>query len=113
MNMERQEIHCHHCGKYVQFDMDMSLNGNHVLPCPNCGHEHCRVVKDGIITEERWAQRNGDTIQISSTTITVTSSSVYLNTWNAGTTNNDTTTSTNYASAYTFLASSWMNAGRY
>ena len=55
---EPQELYCHGCGYYVQFNLDMELNGNHVLECPNCGHEHCRVVKDGKITSERWDQRN-------------------------------------------------------
>ena len=68
--IERQEIYCHNCGKYVQFDINVSLNGNHVLPCPVCGHEHCRVVKDGEITGERWAQRNGPTIQVTTRTVT-------------------------------------------
>jgi hypothetical protein len=57
--VERQELHCHNCGKYVQFDLDMELDGNHVLECPNCKHEHCRVVKKGKITDTRWDQRNG------------------------------------------------------
>ena len=57
--MERQELHCHACGGYVQFSLDTSINGNHVLNCPNCGHEHCRVVKDGKISDVRWDQRNG------------------------------------------------------
>lgn len=60
----RQELHCHECDKYVQFIIDASLDGNHVLNCPNCGHEHCRVVKDGLITGERWDSRNGDTYNI-------------------------------------------------
>ncbi len=60
MNEERQELHCHNCNKYVQFIIDLSLNGNHVFDCPNCGHEHCRVVKDGVITSERWDRRNGN-----------------------------------------------------
>jgi transcription elongation factor Elf1 len=38
---EAQELHCHNCDKYVQFTIDTELNGNHVLECPNCGHEHC------------------------------------------------------------------------
>lgn len=59
-NLRRQELHCHACDKYVQFTLDMALNGNHVLECPNCGHEHCRVVEDGEITADRWAQRNGN-----------------------------------------------------
>ena len=57
---EFQELHCHACNRYVQFQIDTSLNGNHVIKCPNCDHEHCRVVKDGIITDGRWDQRNGN-----------------------------------------------------
>jgi len=75
--IERQELYCHHCGKYVQFDLDMSLNGNHVLNCPNCDHEHCRVVENGKITSERWDSRNGNgswgTYQATGTASTATS----------------------------------------
>ena len=56
---QRQELHCHACNQYVQFDIDMEMSGNHVIICPNCGHEHCRVVRNGIITEARWDRRNG------------------------------------------------------
>jgi hypothetical protein len=58
----------------VQFAIDASLDGNHVLNCPNCGHEHCRVVKKGVITDIRWDQRNGPTIPVYAATI---SSSTY------------------------------------
>ena len=63
--IEKQELWCHECERYVQFDIDLSLNGNHVIVCPNCGHEHCRVVENGIITEARWGSRNnvGGTVQ--------------------------------------------------
>lgn len=61
---ERQEIHCHACDRWVQFEIDLAVNGNHVLHCPNCEHEHCRVVKNGEITDIRWDQRNGPTIQM-------------------------------------------------
>lgn len=77
--IEKQEIYCHNCNRYVQFPMDLSLNGNHVLLCPNCKHEHCRVVKDGVITGERWDQRNGDTYRISPRVITVTNTSASSN----------------------------------
>lgn len=66
---EKQEIHCHECDKYVQFEIDLSLNGNHILKCPNCGHEHCRVVKNGVITDDRWDSRNTN-IYITKTTTT-------------------------------------------
>ena len=56
--VERQELHCHECGEYVQFDLDLEMDGNHVLACPSCGHEHCRVVNKGVISDTRWDQRN-------------------------------------------------------
>lgn len=75
--LEGQEIYCHHCDRYVQFKIDMSLNGNHVLNCPNCGHEHCRVVKDGVITGDRWDSRNGNSISINPHTINTTATSTW------------------------------------
>lgn len=98
-NSERQELHCHECQQYVQFDIDVSLNGNHVLECPNCGHEHCRVVEDGIITDIRWASRNGPTYGYSGLggNITATTISTYDSYTAAGGTS-------------TFLYSSWSNS---
>lgn len=55
---ERQELFCHNCNHYVQFDIDRSKNGKYVFNCPECGHEHCRIVHDGIISDERWESRN-------------------------------------------------------
>lgn len=101
MAIERQELHCHNCGKYVQFDIDLSLNGNHVLKCPNCGHEHCRVVKNGIITEERWDSRNGPVIMISLLNVTTTSNSTY-DTYSIKASIADSSTCV-------FLYGSWMN----
>jgi hypothetical protein len=78
----RQELHCHACDSWVQFLLDMSLDGNHVLECPKCGHEHCRVVRRGKITDIRWDQRNGPTYQVAFKVITVTTSSTYTNLYN-------------------------------
>lgn len=75
----RNELHCHECDKYVQFDIDLDLDGNHVLACPNCGHEHCRVVRNGEITSERWDSRNGN-IPISASSLTYTTLSVSAST---------------------------------
>ena len=94
--VERQELWCHSCSSYVQFDIDTELNGNHVLTCPKCGHEHCRVVKDGKVTDIRWDQRNKSlpyhTVNTSSVSFTTTSTF-------------DTTTS---SSSGNFLYGSWM-----
>ncbi len=73
---QRQEIRCHACRRWVQFQIDLELEGNHVLNCPNCGHEHCRVVKKGEITDIRWDQRNGPTVQI--TNVSVSYRTVYV-----------------------------------
>ena len=81
MEIENQEIYCHSCSRYVQFPMDLSLNGNHVLNCPNCGHEHCRVVKNGVITDDRWDRRNGSTFIISPRVITSSATTVSTNTF--------------------------------
>jgi hypothetical protein len=99
---EKQEIHCHNCNRYVQFDMDLSLNGNHVLHCPNCNHEHCRVVKDGVITDDRWDQRNGNTFTITASTCTITSTyTTYMSV---------STTGSVATSGSVFLYNSWMDS---
>lgn len=77
MSVERQELYCHNCGKYVQFDIDLDLNGNHVLECPNCGHEHCRVVQNGKITSERWDSSNNNTYQVSQSSSSFSTTSTY------------------------------------
>jgi DNA-directed RNA polymerase subunit RPC12/RpoP len=115
---EKQELYCHNCGKYVQFDIDMELNGNHVLKCPNCGHEHCRVVKDGVITDDRWDSRN-PTYIISKAAYTSVST---WNTYNGSSSNmilNSTSTTTpqvsknstfNATAATMFTYQLWMNS---
>lgn len=55
----RTSMDCHQCSKVFVALVDFSLNGNHVIECPHCGHEHCRVVTDGVITGERWDSRAG------------------------------------------------------
>jgi hypothetical protein len=78
--VEMQELHCHNCGGYVQFPIDLSMNGNYELACPNCGYIHCRVVENGIITDTRFDSRNGPTqtiaaYQITWTTVSASSTS--------------------------------------
>ena len=65
---EGQELHCHSCDRYVQFVLDLSVDGNYILKCPNCGHPHYRMVREGRITDSRWYTAN--TIQIFARTST-------------------------------------------
>ena len=107
--IERQELYCHECGNYVQFDLDVSINGNHVLTCPECGHEHCRVVKDGEVTDIRWDSRNGDGIIISNSNATISSLSTY-NAYASGNSTYATSSNTSLmANSTNSLYASWMN----
>ena len=125
--MEKQELYCHECGMYVQFELDLTLNGNHVLECPNCGHEHCRKVEDGVITDVRWDSRNSrDNCIMVSTSITtfstVSTYDTYINSRNSTVTNYQYGTATSVRSnvppvdsssigttADAIVYSSWMN----
>lgn len=118
---DRQELWCHECGKYVQFDIDLELNGNHVIVCPNCGHEHCRVIENGKITEARWDSRNVNMQAHNTYIINTGTTSSALSTYDtyAGLNMGTTTTPSNYGmitSAATnagtvFVYGSWLNSG--
>ena len=99
--IERQELWCHACDNHVQFDLDVNKNGKHVLECPKCKHEHCRIVINGKITDERWAQRNGvnlntiPTYSVTAATTTYSSNSQWQSiSFNSGTAS--TTASSNW-----------------
>jgi len=105
---ERQELWCHECQRYVQFDIDVELNGEHVIVCPNCKHEHCRVVENGRVTEVRWDSRNrggwsGSTYMATGMTSSGTS------TYATYTANSGTDSSANSAITY----GAWMNLTAY
>ncbi len=53
----RTQMNCHHCHKDFLALVDYSISGKHIIECAHCGHEHCRVIKDGKITEERWTSK--------------------------------------------------------
>lgn len=94
--MEKQELYCHACGKYVRFDAP-DTDGRLIIECPNCGHEHYRIIENGIITEERWgsANRNMPTMYATAVSSATTSYIAYAS---AGTATN------------TFIAQSWLNS---
>lgn len=53
----RTDMNCTNCGKNFIAQLDMGLDGNHVVECPHCGHEHCRVITNGVVTGDRWESR--------------------------------------------------------
>lgn len=52
--MQRTDMYCHECSKHFVAQLDFSLDGNHTVECPVCGHHHHRVIKDGKVTGARW-----------------------------------------------------------
>ena len=92
----RTDMDCHHCREKGLKDrfvakIDYSLNGNHEIQCPRCGHIHYRVIKDGKVTEERYnsshithvvERRNvwaAETVPIVSTTASAFMRDLWLN----------------------------------
>lgn len=55
---KKTDMHCHACSKGFIGEFDFSVNGQHIVLCPRCGHEHCRVIENGKITGERWDSRS-------------------------------------------------------
>ena len=51
-----QEFHCNDCVGYFRVKLNMALNHSVDVVCPNCGHHHPRIIKDGVIFE---GSRNG------------------------------------------------------
>lgn len=52
--MERisQEFFCGECHGYFLVRLNIALNHEAEIVCPNCGHEHRRCIKDGQIYEQ-------------------------------------------------------------
>lgn len=94
--MVETEIYCHECGNYFRVDFDRNKNGNHVVMCPRCQHEHCRVIENGRITSTRWDRRNGDTWRYVASTAAYTVSSFAYSSSGSATTADD-----NYLGAWT------------
>lgn len=53
----RTDMNCTECKKNFIAQLDFGIDGNHVVECPYCWHEHCRVIKAGVVTSDRWAHR--------------------------------------------------------
>lgn len=56
----RTDLYCHSCDKDFLAQINYDLDGNHILKCPHCGHQHCRVITNGVVTGDRWDSKNDD-----------------------------------------------------
>ncbi len=61
----RTHLYCHQCtGNFLAL-LDYDVDGQHVVECPHCGHEHCRKIVKGLVTGDRWDGRNETRINVS------------------------------------------------
>lgn len=66
----RTEMYCHACRSNFVAELEGGISGRHLIECPGCGHEHYRVIKDGVVTGDRWGQdsdNNSKTVRARST----------------------------------------------
>lgn len=75
--IERSNVWCTNCQRQFIAELDLALNGNHEITCPFCRHIHYRVVRDGVVTEDRYRSSAGFTY-IASTSTAVTISNLVL-----------------------------------
>ena len=70
MSVVNQELYCHNCGQYVRFQLDESLDGEHIIICPNCKHDHYRYINNGVISDQRWGQSPSQQQPVYTATVT-------------------------------------------
>ena len=47
----RQEFYCGECDGFIRLSIHCNVNHEFHFECPNCGHQHRRVIRDGVIYE--------------------------------------------------------------
>lgn len=59
--IQRTEMYCHACSKVFVAELDFDIDGEYVIECASCGHEHWRTIKDGKVTGARWGTGDRNT----------------------------------------------------
>ncbi len=54
------EFNCSNCPAIFDVKLNMALNGNYRIHCPQCKHIHFRKVEDGKITDVRFTENQED-----------------------------------------------------
>jgi len=61
----KEEFYCDKagggCGKYFLTYLRDDFYGNYTIECPACKHHHFRVIKEGLVTNDRHSERMGTT----------------------------------------------------
>lgn len=53
MATHAHEFNCTNCGWFNYPMLRDNMFGNYTVKCGNCGHDHYRVIKEGVVTEDR------------------------------------------------------------
>lgn len=48
------------CEGYFITYLRENMTGNYTIQCPMCNHHHFRVVKEGLVTNDRHSTQNGE-----------------------------------------------------
>jgi hypothetical protein len=92
----KTDLDCHACSKNFVAQLDYDVDGNHIIECPHCRHEHCRVIKNGVVTDDRFDSKNGDRFVVQERRI-----------WKSS----DNVLQVKTSSAANFIRQSWLNKG--
>jgi hypothetical protein len=66
MSRHAHEFNCTNCNWFNYPMLNDAMSGNYTVICGNCGHEHYRYIKKGVVTEDRHnhLEEHGDTIHV-------------------------------------------------
>lgn len=66
MARHAHEFQCTECSWFNYPMLSDAMSGNYTILCGHCGHEHYRVIKDGVVTSDRHnhLMDHGDTIHV-------------------------------------------------
>jgi DNA-directed RNA polymerase subunit RPC12/RpoP len=70
VGIQRTDLYCHDCDKNFIAELNFDITGNHEIICPRCGHVHCRVIEEGMVTGDRWDSKY-DNVKVSTKTMWV------------------------------------------
>lgn len=48
------------CGKYFTTYLRENMFGNFTIECPACQHHHFRVIKEGVVSQDRHDKKFGE-----------------------------------------------------
>lgn len=53
------EMFCNDCNGWILLNLNEGISGDFMIVCPNCGHEHPRTIKEGVMKEDNEVKVKG------------------------------------------------------